>query len=526
MAPLRPFAITLKAISRAAASLLVTVLLSGCGEQRDQCYLDVYAKADGGPEDGPRDPAGCSSETPASGVSSDYLVRGRVIYFKSEGRSTYGTCVGGLGSHSSIHGGCLLGSTSYTITSKSLYPLDPAPDPATFRSIGGGFATDKTRVYREQFAIDGLKSLGPGVSMQRLPTTGPDARPGDLSPYYRYGDSIVFENRRVAGADAQTFQSWPLKGRDGHSIWRLARDKSRIYYSGWLLDGSDPDSFIADTQSSAHDARRQWVFDFDDFGVVSEPGAKRLGGHYVSATYWSPAGQRYRRVLWERVEHGTSRFYPLPGDGVAQDQEVTVLPVQCQEHMRGQPEFRCSPKFRVAKHSEMVPIGDKVYYQGKPILDADARTFQAFDFGYYADDGARDHPSQTYAIDAQALHVLEGRSGHATRVRIEGAVVGLIPDAYGWPRLIADSRDVYQVYGGWPEEQLCRYDSGASVFGLALVHRSESAGEPAFVLAGTKYRYVFYAHPDADKGYVEEIATGRRLRLFGAVRNENCGVLR
>ncbi len=496
---------------------------------RDICHDYVYPDAHTKENSGNFERRNCSKPPSISPKSDNYIVEQGRVYFRKSDSSSYGTCVGGVGSYSSAGRSlCPFGTTSYTITTNHFFPLELSPKINEFRVLNEDYAATNDAVYYKQFVINGARRLPQKTALRVLPLPARKADGGSsagLSDYAVYGEQVFYNGENVEGADADSFQVLLLE--DSDYFTKLARDKSRLYWKGRMLDDSKPAAVEVVDSKYIKEGNHLWYVDFDSVGLVVDTLPESIGGGFYRSRYTSPSGESYSRIQRsDELSDGRHKLVSLPLR-MAEVDEFRVLPAGCPVRdgfVAGHPGLYCRP-FEYQPTTEFGRTKSRVFLTDQPVPVADIDNFQIISVDHYDYGGV----ANAQAIDGKNIYLF--KEGGSDSVAIQGQVLGPIPSSYGSFFLLADAANIYDLTGWYSRlgvDDLCRYEHSSSTRGLRLLERAEGRdGQPYIVLGNNEYQYVFYANPQGKEnpGHVIDLRTGQRLRLATGFREEPCGPL-
>ena len=495
----------------------------------DTCYDSFYADAHSDPFDtgggrGKYEIHGCGTKRQISPASNNYVIARKKVYFRTQDSDDYPRCVGHLGFRlpgPDVPLGCLFGVTRYSIVTNHLLPLELSPAPKDFQVLAENYGVANGKVYYQQFVIPGARALPAEVPLRVLPYAEKENPMRRDSGYAVYGDQVFFEGQRVEDVDATSFQALYFSDLPpDNDTQYFARDQSRVYWRGLLLDGSDPESLKVVDRISVKDAHHLWRMKRDDIDLVVSELPEALGGEFFRTRYTSAQGTPYFRVLWrdEKLDDGRSVLRTLP-TRLAEGDEFTVLPAGCPpgvETMKALPGMSCAA-FRYEAITDFGRTKDQVFFRDRVVPDADAASFQPFRIAHY-DSGAVMNAS---AMDARALYYFNGDDKTPDRMAFHGPVTGPIPDKYGNLWYWTDSEGIYDSTGSNMGDGsfglgLCAYGGPGSARGLQVVSYDKGRDGRSYIeLANERYRYVLFDTPKGgdNPGYVIDLKTGQRMTL-------------
>lgn len=498
---------------------------------RDICYDYIYPDAHTKENSSESERRSCSKPRSISPESSSYVVKQNRVYFRKSDSSSYGACVGGVGSYSSAgRSMCLFGTTNVTITTHHFFPLEFSPQADEFRILNEDYAATSNAIYYRQFVIRGASPLPNNVALRVLPLPAGKRDGARLSDYAVYGEQVFYDGENVEGADADSFQALLLEdpGKDSFNYYftELARDKSRLYWAGRMLDDSKPATVEVVDSKYIKEGSHLWKVGDGDIGLVLNELPESLGGGFYRSRYTSSSGEPYSRIQRsDELSDGRHKLVSLPLR-MAEGDEFRVLPAGCpirDGSIAGHPGLYCEP-FEYRPATEFGRTKSKVFLADKLVPVADVDGFQIISVDHYDYGGF----ANAQAIDGKSMYLF--RDNWSSSVAIQGQVLGPIPSSYGNFLLLADAANIYDLTGWYSElgsDDLCRYEHSSSTRGLRLLERAEGRdGHPYIVLGNKEYQYVFYANPRGKEnpGHVIDLRTGQHLRL-AASSSEQCGPL-
>lgn len=502
---------------------------------RDICHDNVYPDAHTKENSSDSERRSCSKPRIISPGSSGYVVKQDRVYFRTSESSSYGACVGGIGSYSSAgRSMCPLGTTSVTVTTNHFFPLELSPRADESRILNEDYAATSDAVYYRQFVIRGARPLPHNVVLRVLPLPAGKTEGGSSarrSDYAVYGEQVFYNGENVEGADADSFQALFLEDPGENSFdyyfTELARDKSRLYWEGRMLDDSKPAAIEVVDSKYIKEGNHLWYVGGGDIGLVLNKLPESLGGGFYRSRYTSPSGESYSRIQRsDELSDGRHKLVSLPLR-MAEGDEFRVLPAGCPVRdgfMAGHPGLYCGP-FEYRPATEFGRTKSRIFLADKPVPVADVDSFQIISVDHYDYGGF----AYAQAIDGHSMYLF--RDGGSNSVAIQGQVLGPIPSPYGNFLLLADAANIYDLTGWYfalGSDDLCRYEDSSSTRGLKLLERAEERdGHPYIVLGNKEYQYVFYANPGGkdNPGHVIDLRTGQRLRLAARPPEEPCGPL-
>lgn len=504
---------------------------------RNICHEYIYPSAHTKENSSDSEQRSCTNPRSLSAGTSGYVVEHDRVYYRKSDTSNYGDCVGGIGSYSSAgRSVCPFGTTSVTVTTNHFFPLELSPKVDKLRILNEDYAGTSDAVYYKQLVILGANPLQHKVVLRALPLPVGKADGGSsarLSDYAVYGKQVFYKGETVEGADAESFQALHLEnpGKDSYDyhFTELARDKSRLYWEGRMLDDSKPATIEVVDSNYIKAGDHLWHVGTGSVGLVLNVLPESLGGGFYRSRYTSPSGESYSRIQRsDELSDGRHKFVSLPLR-MAEGDEFRVLPAGCPVRdgfMTGHPGLYCDP-FEYLPVTEFGRTKSKIFLADKPVSVADVNGFQILSVANYNYGGF----SNAQAIDGKRIYLFG--DDWSRSVAIQGQVLGPIPSPYGDFLLLADAANIYDLTG-WHstlgyDDDLCRYEQSSSTRGLKLLERAEERnGHPYIVLGNKEYQYVFYANPKGKEnpGHVINQRTGQRLRLAAKPSlEEHCGPL-
>lgn len=523
-----------RALLHATCAVGLSIALTACASQdvcNDYIYKDAGSKRNSSESESRR----CKRPVNVGQESEGYVIDGGQIYFVESDSSTIGTCVANMGSYSSAGRSlCPLGTTTYSITTNHYYPLQRKPRPADIRLLAEEYAATKSTVYYKQFVIPDAHPLGAGHDLRVLPRPAssldsPGASPA-LSDYATYGEQVFYQGMLVEGADAYSLRALLFEHHDEtkyeYFMTELARDGSRAFWKGRMLDDSDPETLEVVDGSHIKDKEHLWRVDYSDsFDLLVKELPEDLGGGFFRMQFTSPAGARYSRVQRsEKLDDGHFALTALPLR-MSEGKEFRALPAGCpvgSSSFAAHTELKCAA-FPQLGATEFGRTNERVFLIDEELPGVDAASFEVISIDHYDYGGF----AGAQAIDLR--HMYQFHDGWHESAPIHGQLLGPIPGPYGRFLLLADSENIYDLTG-WERldsDDLCRYQGNASLSGLRVASREEGRnGAPYIVLENSLYRYVFYDSPlgKENPGHVVDLKTGKELPLARRT-DQPCGAV-